>query len=128
MPELPEVETTRRGVAPVLQGRSVSEVNVRDSRLRQPVPPNLSENLVGSRLLGIERRSKYLLLDFGSGSLIVHLGMSGSMRFVAEDTAPNRHDHFDLHTVPNVGDVIIIKLLTESDPPLYKLIVGIGCA
>lgn len=96
MPELPEVETTRRGVAPLLAGRRVSGVNIRDPRLRQPVPPTLPRRLQGLRLTAVERRGKYLLFRFEPGTLIVHLGMSGSLRVVAPDTALKKHDHVEI--------------------------------
>ncbi|MEJ2407009.1 MAG: Fpg/Nei family DNA glycosylase [Candidatus Thiodiazotropha sp.] len=96
MPELPEVETTRRGLAPHLEGRKVAQVLVREPRLRWPVPPTLAERLTGQRLRQISRRGKYLLFGFPNGTLIVHLGMSGSLRIVARNTKPQKHDHFDL--------------------------------
>ena len=96
MPELPEVETTRRGVEPALVGRSVRDVRIHDRRLRQPVTPGLTNILCGKRLLGIQRRAKYLLFDFGDGTLLVHLGMSGSLRIVAAREARLPHDHVEL--------------------------------
>ena len=96
MPELPEVETTRRGIAPLLEGRRVTSVEIRERRLRWPIPDRLGERLPGNRLLKVERRGKYLLLRFHHGSLILHLGMSGSLRVLPSGTPPERHDHFDL--------------------------------
>ena len=95
MPELPEVETTRRGVQPHAEGRTLTRLVVRNPRLRQPVPEALAARIEGRRLLRVSRRAKYLLLDFGSGTVIVHLGMSGSLRVVAADEAPGAHDHLD---------------------------------
>ena len=95
MPELPEVETTRRGIAPHLEGRRVVEVLVREPRLRWPVPETVAM-LVGQRVLGVERRGKYLLLRTGAGTAIMHLGMSGSLRIVAAGEPPGVHDHVDL--------------------------------
>jgi formamidopyrimidine-DNA glycosylase len=95
MPELPEVEVTRRGIEPHLVGRSISAVAVREPRLRWRVPPAVGR-LAGREVRAVTRRGKYLLLDCGDGHLILHLGMSGSLRLVAEGSAPGKHDHFDL--------------------------------
>ena len=76
MPELPEVETTRRGIEPYLVGQRVSRVLVRDRRLRWPIPEDLDVRLSGQRIQAVERRAKYLLIKAESGTLIVHLGMS----------------------------------------------------
>ncbi|MDD2721344.1 MAG: bifunctional DNA-formamidopyrimidine glycosylase/DNA-(apurinic or apyrimidinic site) lyase [Gallionella sp.] len=96
MPELPEVETTRRGLTPHLLGATISGVVVRNPRLRWPIPDNLPELLVGLPVLALRRRAKYLLLEFSSGMLILHLGMSGSLRILPQDTPAAAHDHFDL--------------------------------
>jgi len=96
LPELPEVETTRRGLAPHCVGASVHGVTVRERRLRWPVPPDLEECLTGARLEALERRAKYLLFRFPKGTLIVHLGMSGSLRVLPEPEPPATHDHVDL--------------------------------
>jgi formamidopyrimidine-DNA glycosylase len=96
MPELPEVETTRRGIAPHVTGRAVTGVVVRDARLRWPVPADLGQRLVGRALLEVRRRAKYLLLDFGEGCVILHLGMSGSLRVLPAATPAGAHDHVDL--------------------------------
>lgn len=96
MPELPEVETTRRGIAPLVEGGTVAAVTVRESRLRQPVPGNLETLLRGKELLAVERRAKYLLFRFADGTLIVHLGMSGSLRLVPPITPFKKHDHIEI--------------------------------
>jgi len=96
MPELPEVETTRRGLAPVATGRTVRAVHVRERRLRWVLPPDFERELTGQRIQSIGRRGKYLLFVMDRGTLIVHLGMSGSLRIVAADTPPAAHDHVDL--------------------------------
>jgi len=95
LPELPEVEVTRRGIAPHVTGRAISAVVVRDPRLRWRVPESVSL-LAGRKVLRVSRRGKYLLLDLDGGHLIVHLGMSGSLRLVAPETLPQKHDHVDL--------------------------------
>ncbi len=91
MPELPEVETTRRGVAPLLTGRRLESLLVRDHRLRWPV--RLPADLPGQALLGVSRRAKYLLFHFDHGTLIVHLGMSGSLRVLPVQMPYRKHDH-----------------------------------
>ncbi len=95
MPELPEVEVTRRGIAPKLSGRIISGVLVRQPRLRWPVPRAV-RSLAGRTVKGVKRRGKYLLVDCGDGHLILHLGMSGSLRVLPPDTPAGKHDHFDL--------------------------------
>ncbi len=96
MPELPEVETTRRGIEPHIVDKTVSEVLVRESRLRWPVPADLDAVLTGQRFRGARRRAKYLLLDTPRGSLMVHLGMSGSLRLMPVDAPALFHDHIDI--------------------------------
>lgn len=97
MPELPEVETTRRGVAPLLTGQVFTGAILRQPRLRWPIDPELAERLSGRAVRQVARRAKYLLIGLDDGAtLIIHLGMSGSLRHVPADTAPERHDHVDL--------------------------------
>lgn len=96
MPELPEVEITRRGIVPDLMGKRVSAVIVRTLALRYPLPRDFDKLLRGQVLRSIDRRGKYLLLDFGTGILLVHLGMSGSLRLVLGAKPAEKHDHVDL--------------------------------
>jgi formamidopyrimidine-DNA glycosylase len=96
MPELPEVETTRRGLLPHVVGRRIRDVVVRNASLRWPVPRDLKRRLAGEKVLDIRRRAKYLLFDLADGRLLVHLGMSGKLSLVPEDTPPRTHDHVDL--------------------------------
>jgi len=96
MPELPEVETTRRGLAAHLIGLTVADVVIRNPMLRWPIPDNLPDLLRGQRIQSLKRRAKYLLMECGNGTLILHLGMSGSLRILPDDTPPTKHDHFDL--------------------------------
>jgi formamidopyrimidine-DNA glycosylase len=96
MPELPEVETTRRGLAPHVERQKVTAVRIYDRRLRWPVPPNLARHLVGNVVDRVERRSKYLLFRLAKGTLIVHLGMTGSLRVFTSPPARKAHDHIDL--------------------------------
>ncbi len=96
MPELPEVETTRRGLEPHLVGATVADVVIRHPQLRWPVPADLPRLLRGRSILALRRRAKYLLLEFEHGALILHLGMSGSLRILSAKTPAGKHDHFDL--------------------------------
>ncbi|WP_251977009.1 bifunctional DNA-formamidopyrimidine glycosylase/DNA-(apurinic or apyrimidinic site) lyase [Salinicola avicenniae] len=96
MPELPEVETTRRGIAPHVEGREIVEVIVRHRGLRVPVPADLESSLIGTSLGAIGRRSKYLLLPCGERTLLWHLGMSGSLRIARVGDLPKKHDHIDM--------------------------------
>ncbi len=95
MPELPEVETTRRGIAPHLLDQIIVRVVIRNPKLRWPIADNLPSVLTGLRIQAVTRRAKYLLLDCGVGTLILHLGMSGSLRIQSFES-PQKHDHFDL--------------------------------
>src|SRR3954465_16053045 len=95
MPELPEVEVTRLGLAPELTGRVISGVTVRDKGLRWPIPDEV-HGLSGRTVREVLRRGKYLLVDCGDGHLILHLGMSGTLRVVPPWTPAEKHDHFDL--------------------------------
>lgn len=95
MPELPEVETTARGIAPYITGATLSEVVIRQPQLRWPVPAGLGSILAGQRIEAVTRRGKYLLWQFTDSLLLVHLGMSGSLRVITEPVPPNKHDHID---------------------------------
>mgnify|MGYP000607274560 CR=1 FL=1 len=99
MPELPEVETTRRGIAPYIEGQEITEVRVRQPRLRVPVPDDLAERLIGARVGALARRAKYLQIPLatadGSATLLWHLGMSGSLRIARLGDLPKKHDHVD---------------------------------
>jgi len=96
MPELPEVETVRRGIAPHLTGQTVVAVIVRQPRLRWPVPEALAARLPGQTIQSVERRAKYLLLRTAAGTAILHLGMTGRLRLLPKDTPLQKHDHADL--------------------------------
>ncbi|MHB1566368.1 MAG: bifunctional DNA-formamidopyrimidine glycosylase/DNA-(apurinic or apyrimidinic site) lyase [Acidiferrobacter sp.] len=131
MPELPEVETTRRGLLPVVTGRRIERLWVRDYRLRWPIDPGLPARLAGLTILTIDRRAKYLLLRLSQGSLIVHLGMSGSLRIVTTATAPGPWDPYDLI----LADGIILRLrdprrfgalLWTLTPAHHPLLAAIG--
>jgi formamidopyrimidine-DNA glycosylase len=95
MPELPEVETTRRGIAPHLIGRRIEALKIRQPRLRWPIPAALRRKLPGQRVDAVERRAKYLLVHTAAGSALLHLGMSGSLRVLPGTTPAGKHDHVD---------------------------------
>jgi len=96
MPELPEVETTCRGIAPHITGQKVNALIVRQPKLRWPVPDDLSEKVCNKTIIKVSRRAKYLLIHFDHGAAIFHLGMSGSLRIVDHNTPLKKHDHIDL--------------------------------
>lgn len=96
MPELPEVETTRRGIAPHVEGSVIERVLLRRGDLRWPIPRAIRTALPGQRVASVERRAKYLLLHTQAGSALLHLGMSGSLRVLDANTPPRAHDHYDL--------------------------------
>src|SRR4249919_506421 len=114
MPELPEVETTRRGLAPHLEGRRIAAVTLRRPDLRWPIPPEVAQQLPGQRIDAVRRRAKYLLLDTDAGSALLHLGMSGSLRVVAPDAAVRTHDHVDI--VLAADDRRRAQVLRFNDP------------
>ncbi|ABM63074.1 bifunctional DNA-formamidopyrimidine glycosylase/DNA-(apurinic or apyrimidinic site) lyase [Halorhodospira halophila] len=133
MPELPEVETTRRGLQVHLVGRTLQRVVVRQRQLRYPVPARVEAAVVGEEVVALERRAKYLLIRLGGGAwLLLHLGMSGSLRLVAETDAPGRHDHVDL--VLNDGRAVRLTdprrfgclLLGDGDPQDHRLLRRLG--
>jgi formamidopyrimidine-DNA glycosylase len=96
VPELPEVEITRRGLAAHLTGLTIKDAVIRNGKLRWPIPKNLPKLLRGQTIVSLKRRAKYLLMNCGSGTLILHLGLSGSLRILPANTPPDKHDHFDL--------------------------------
>jgi formamidopyrimidine-DNA glycosylase len=116
MPELPEVEVTRRGVAPYLEGHAVQAVVLRRSGLRWPFPPGLEQLLAGRTIIGTGRRGKYLLIIFEHGTLIIHLGMSGHLRVLPLLTPPQKHDHVDLVVDALPGHPPGHQVLRMTDP------------
>jgi len=132
MPELPEVETTRRGIEPHALGQDIVALVVRESRLRWPIPPDLPDKLPGLAVVAVRRRGKYLLLDTAAGCLILHLGMSGSLRVCDPALPPRKHDHFDLV----LGNGLCLRfhdprrfgclLWTEADPRAHPLLAALG--
>lgn len=96
MPELPEVETSRRGIAPWLEQQRICDIIVRERRLRWPVPEDIDRKLPGQIIRSVRRRAKYLLFDTDAGTLLLHLGMSGSLRIIDRDEPAAKHDHVDM--------------------------------
>jgi formamidopyrimidine-DNA glycosylase len=137
VPELPEVETTRRGLAPSVEQQHIVRAVVRHRGMRQPVPRGLERRLAGARVTTLSRRGKYLLfncapLDSTAGTLIVHLGMSGRLWLVEAATPPEKHDHFDLEFAN--GRIIRLRdprrfglvLWQSGDPLRHPLLASIG--
>ena len=137
LPELPEVETARRGIAPFVAGATLARLLVRERRLRWPLPAGLEARVARTRILGVERRAKYLLLPLArgaapAGTLLLHLGMSGSLRVVPATTPPQKHDHLDL--VLDSGRCLRLRdprrfgclLLIEGDPRAHPLLHDLG--
>lgn len=132
MPELPEVEITRRGLSPHVIGRKVTGVIVRDRRLRWPVPAALPRALPGARVEALERRAKYLLMRTSQGTVILHLGMSGSLRIATTGTAPEPYDHVEIQL--DDGRCLRLRdprrfgcvLWTTTDPYRHPLLRHLG--
>jgi formamidopyrimidine-DNA glycosylase len=132
MPELPEVETTRRGIEPLVVQKVVDRVVIHNAGLRWPVSESLSEALPGQRLNGVSRRSKYLLFLFDHGTLIIHLGMTGHLRLVAHGAARRKHDHVEISFTD--GSVLLYNdsrrfgamLWTIDDPLQHQRLIDLG--
>jgi formamidopyrimidine-DNA glycosylase len=132
MPELPEVETTRIGIAPHVLGEQIKEVIIRDRRLRWPVPKQLRKILTGSSIRKLSRRGKYLLFHTETGCVILHLGMSGSLRILTDDIPAEKHDHVDF--VFESGSRLRFRdprrfgciLWTTDNPEIHPLLSNLG--
>lgn len=109
MPELPEVETTLRGIQPHIQQQTITQIILRHTHLRWPIPLDIDSILAGQKIQHLERRAKYLLLHFKMGTLMIHLGMSGSLRLLSTAVAPKKHDHIDVIFSPQ-------QILRFTDP------------
>ena len=135
MPELPEVETTLRGISPHIQGKKVADVVLRQTKLRWQVNPQLAELLAGQEVLSCRRRAKYLIISFATGILLIHLGMSGSLRIFTDGDAridhPDKHDHVDIvfadgtvlryHDPRKFGAILWYEGIAEHHPLIEKL-------
>ncbi len=131
MPELPEVETTRRGIAPHLEGQRVSRVVVRERRLRWPIPEDLDVRLSGQRIVLVERRAKYLLINAEVGTLISHLGMSGNLRLVEVGLPAAKHEHVDIELESGLAlrytdPRRFGAMLWSQDPHNHELLIRLG--
>ncbi|RLB74923.1 MAG: DNA-formamidopyrimidine glycosylase [Deltaproteobacteria bacterium] len=132
MPELPEVETTLRGIAPHVVDRTILECIFRTAKLRWRLDPTLCHRLPGQKILKVERRAKYLLLFCDRGVIILHLGMSGSLRIVPAGATEQKHDHVDL--IFTDGQCLRLTdprkfgafIYTDSDPYQHKLLCHLG--
>lgn len=132
MPELPEVETTRLGIAPHITGQTIKSVVIRNKNLRWPITATLKKDLLSKQFQNIDRRGKYLLFYTDHGCMILHLGMSGSLRIADKNIKPEKHDHFDIsfvsgkilrfHDPRRFGSII----WTKEDPLQHKLIKDLG--
>ena len=132
MPELPEVETTRLGISPHITGQVITDVVIRNKNLRWPIPATLKQSLLTRQFQKIDRRGKYILCYTNNGCMMLHLGMSGSLRIVSSDITPGKHDHLDIlfasgnilrfHDPRRFGSVI----WTKKDPLQHKLIQHLG--
>jgi formamidopyrimidine-DNA glycosylase len=132
MPELPEVETVRQGITPHIMHHAISQVILRRKNLRWPIPSNLPELLQGHSIISVERRGKYILLNFAHGTLILHLGMSGVLRITNSTVPAAKHDHVDIEftngiclrfTDPRRFGCV---LWTEEDSTQHRLLAHLG--
>ncbi len=132
MPELPEVETSRCGIEPHLLNKKITGVIIRQHKLRWPIPKNLPTLATGKKILAVSRRAKYIYLQLENGNIIIHLGMSGSLRICTKKTPPEKHDHIDIIVTGNT--VLRLRdprkfgcvLWTASDINQHKLIKPLG--
>lgn len=132
MPELPEVETTMRGIAPHITGHEITNVIVRNAQLRWPIPKNIKSLLIGQTIDTITRRAKYLLLNTQHGTVILHLGMSGHLRVLTQDIPAKKHDHIELQfanqKILRLNDPRRFGafLWTNDDPSQHRLLKDLG--
>jgi len=132
MPELPEVETTRRGIEPHLNQQRIKKIIVRDRRLRWPVPASLEKQAQGAVIESVQRRGKYLLVHTTQGNMIIHLGMSGSLRILDHKTESAKHDHIDV--ILDSGQALRFRdprrfgsfLWTRKDPLKHPRLKNLG--
>ena len=132
MPELPEVETIRKGIAPFVTGETVNDIIVRERRLRWPVSAQLRRKLIGKTIRSITRRAKYIIFHTDDGCMLIHLGMSGSLRIITGNRTPEKHDHVDIEFASGIslrfrdprrfGSI----LWTNGDPMQHKLLNHLG--
>ena len=132
MPELPEVETTKRGILPHLKNQQIAGIIVRQPKLRYEVPDNIAHMLKNQKILDVSRRAKYLIINLSSGYLLIHLGMSGCLRITDEKTVIGKHDHIDLilsdNTILRYNDPrrFGLWLYENDDPDEHRLLKNLG--
>lgn len=119
MPELPEVETTKQGIKPHLDGQIINRITIRNPKLRLPVPLNMDELCAGKSITNITRIAKYILIHLSEGYILIHLGMSGHLRIVPNETKPEKHDHIDMLLSNNL-------VLRYCDPRRFGLFIFIA--
>jgi formamidopyrimidine-DNA glycosylase len=124
MPELPEVETTCRGIAPHIVGQTIKQLIIRQPQLRWPVPETLNKVLCGQEIHSVTRRAKYLLFSTDAGTMLIHLGMSGSLRIMSAGQSPGKHDHIDFifnnDTVLRFNDTRRFGAVLWADAPVEQ--------
>jgi len=118
MPELPEVETSKRGITPHIINQPVCDVILRHTQLRWPIPQDLLTHIKNEKVISLERRAKYILINFSTGTLLIHLGMSGNLRICPLNSAPQKHDHADF--------IFTHCLLRFTDPRRFGAILWLG--
>ena len=132
MPELPEVETTRRGIEPHVINQTIEAIAIRQRALRWPIPRQLEQKARNQKIESVDRRGKYLLLTLGNGTIIIHLGMSGSLRICSQDMPVEKHDHVDFifsnHMILRLRDPrrFGAVLWTAASPAKHKLLSSLG--
>lgn len=132
MPELPEVETTLRGLQPHVEGQKIQQIIIRHPTLRWPIPLNIKQTLKDQVVKQISRRGKYLLFETGKGTLILHLGMSGSLRVLTQKIPAKKHDHIDIIFFNNITIRLTDPrrfgacLFTNKDPREHALLKNLG--
>jgi len=132
MPELPEVETTLRGIEPYISNKKIKQINIYQPKLRWPIEKNLNSLLSGKKVLNLQRRGKYIIIEFSNGNLLLHLGMSGSLRILGNDTPLEKHDHFEI--IINQKTILRLRdprrfgavIWTDEDWQEHKLIKNLG--
>ena len=133
MPELPEIETTRLGISSHIQGKTIHSVCIRQHKLRWPIPEDFAATVCEQTIIQVVRRAKYLIVELQTGIILIHLGMSGSLRFLTRYAEPKKHDHVDIaftdgsliryHDPRRFGAILWFAGIAEHHPLLSKL----GC-
>jgi formamidopyrimidine-DNA glycosylase len=132
MPELPEVETTKQGIKPHLEGQTISKIVVRNSKMRVPITDHLDTLCVGKKISSVDRRAKYILIQLSQGYLLIHLGMSGHLRITANGSHPEKHDHVILSLASGLALCFCdprrfgLFLYLDENPQQHKLLSHLG--